>query len=126
MKRRLARGLIVVGLLLVVAASAPFVLDTPGAIAPGLLSNSTAYRTHAMLGTVLNLLGASPSAAGFQWLKAASHARTGSDIAEAARGIAFARERSADEKALDNALCRIVDHGPPAVWAVANEAHLAC
>lgn len=126
MRGRLSVGLSAIGLLLVIVASAPFILDTPGPIAPNLLPDSTSYQTHAVLGSVINSLGASPSAAGIQWLKAASHARTGGDIAEAARGIAVARERSGNAKQLDVVLCRIVEHGSPSVWAVADRARLAC
>ncbi|MGH2457657.1 MAG: hypothetical protein ACRDIY_02185 [Chloroflexota bacterium] len=125
-KGRFVGGLSAIGLLIVIVVSAGFVLASPDAVAPGLLPDPIAYQTHAALGTALNLLGASPSAAGVQWLKAASHARTDDEVAEAARGIVAARTRSPDPEALDASLCRIVEHGSPAVWAVASQARLAC
>ena len=98
----------------------------PDQILLGSIPDDVAYPTHAALGTVLNLAGASPSAAGVQWVKAASHARSPGDVTRAAQGLAQARRYSRDPSRLDATLCAMIEHGNPAVWDAADQAHLAC
>src|SRR4051812_26858610 len=74
-------------------------LDVTGALAfPTWLDqvaqrNGIAYPAHAALGIVLEQAKLSPAATSLQWFKAAAHARSDSELEQAARGISAALER---------------------------------
>jgi hypothetical protein len=70
-----------------------------------------AYPLHAILGAALNLTGGLPLAAGYQWIKAAAHARSTAELERAASGLARARNRSRLEDDFDGALCAYLGGG---------------
>ena len=89
--------------------------------------DEVAYPAHATLGAFLNHFGASPEAAGVQWLKAAAHATTDAQLERAVLGIGEAIARDGDGARVRAAVCqrlkRILDRRPPqdpAAWPVAR------
>jgi hypothetical protein len=60
-------------------------------------AGKVAYPVHAMLGAVLNQVGAASPAAEIQWVKAAAHARSPEEVDRAARGVIAASRRSGIE-----------------------------
>ena len=80
-----------------------------------------AYPAHAMLGTILEVAGCSPVAAGFQWIKAGFHARSEAELERVARGLAEARQRSLEPSAFRATLCDYLAKGgdhPGMDWVV--------
>jgi hypothetical protein len=72
----------------------------------GITRNDTvAYAAHVGLGSALERLGGSPTAAGLQWFKAAAHAGSDAQVNRAAEGMAQARQRAGEADRLDSLLC---------------------
>lgn len=67
--------------------------DIPAWVRPVKENDAIAYPAHVLLGTVLQATGCTPAATAVQWLKAAAHARTPDEVAQAAAGIREARAR---------------------------------
>jgi len=84
-------------------------LGVPPSVDRFLQRDRLAYPVHAALGTAINRLNVSPAAAGAQWLKAASHARSDDQLARTVAGIAEARAR--DSEGVPAALCPWVRDG---------------
>jgi hypothetical protein len=86
--------------------------------------DEAAYQVHAATGTAINLVGGSPTEAAMQWVKAAAHARSQTDLWRAADGIAAARQRGGGE--VEAALCTIAAHGAPSVQVAIALGGLPC
>jgi hypothetical protein len=115
----------VVSSLIFAAVSATILLHLP---LPPLVEAFTrhdgaAYRAHAVLGTLLNWVGAPPAAAASEWLKAAYHVRSSAEIEAAASGLAAAQHRSPRER-LEPSLCPYVPGG--AQLLALKQAGLSC
>ena len=67
-----------------------------------------AYPAHVALGTLLNRLHGPPAAAGLQWVKAAAHARSPTEVERVVRGLATTRRRSESPDHLEQTLCSYV------------------
>lgn len=87
-----------------------------------------AYPAHAMLGTILEASGCSPTAVGFQWIKAGFHARSEAELERIASGLVKARQRSLDPGEFRVALCDYLATGldHPGLDRVARTAGLDC
>jgi len=70
-----------------------------------------AYPSHALVGTILNDAGCSPTAVGLQWLKAGAHARTEQEIMTAEQGLSVARARADPTETFDARLCAFMTNG---------------
>jgi hypothetical protein len=73
--------------------------------------DALAYPAHVVLGTALARAHCRPSAIGLQWFKAASHARTESELRQAAQGMEAARVLETSEEEVRAELCRAVASG---------------
>jgi hypothetical protein len=73
--------------------------------------DDVAYPVHATLGAILNLTGGLPLAAGYQWIKAAAHARSRGELSRAADGLARARRRSRPKDRFDEELYAYLRRG---------------
>jgi hypothetical protein len=89
------------------------------------LPDELAYPAHATAGWALNRTGLSPLQAATQWVKAAAHARSATEIAVASRGIANARMGDADPR-VDAMLCAIFLQGSPSVQKAIADALPKC
>jgi len=118
-------GLPVVALMLITVAT---LSDTAAITASLPLPNLVGYDYHAVVGTILNDIGAPPMDAGIQWVKAASHARSPRGVTAAARGIARARSRvvGASSAYFDTTLCAMVRHGSPVSIGAVQQSGIRC
>lgn len=83
---------------------------------PGLLAaikdrDEIAYPAHSALGALLQAFSCEPSAVGLQWLKAAAHARSTTEIERTAGGLSAALRLSLSPVELERQLCRYVSMG---------------
>jgi hypothetical protein len=72
---------------------------------PGREPDQVAYPAHAFLGRTLNRIGASPTAVGIQWVKAAAHARSREEMDAAIAGLRAAADRASPDERLEAILC---------------------
>ena len=86
-----------------------------------------AYPAHVALGTLLNRLHG-PPAAGLQWVKAAAHARSPTEVERVGRGLATTRRRSDSPDHLEQTLCSYVAQGRtrPQQWTALAQTGLSC
>jgi hypothetical protein len=123
---RVALSLLLVSVI-VLAAGVVITLTAPEPTPLGrLVPSVVAYSIHAGLGIALNRFGFSPTIAATQWSRAASHARTPAEVNEAAGGIALARDQSADDWRVDDALCDSYVEGSPALRGAIAAAGAPC
>jgi hypothetical protein len=87
-----------------------------------------AYPARAMLGTILEVVGCSPIAAAFQWIKAGFHAQSEAQRERVARGLAAARQRSPEPTEFRERLCDYLRKGGdhPGMDRVISKAELDC
>jgi hypothetical protein len=88
--------------------------------------NGVAFPAHAAVGTVFEKLNLSPAATSLQWFKAAAHARSESELEQAAHGISAALARDCDDSRAARTLCLLQPLGNPAQRQLAQGLNLPC
>jgi hypothetical protein len=121
----LALAVFLIALVLAVGGILGLSSARPSALARDLPDN-VLFPFHAALGTFANAVGLSPLAAALQWTRAASHARSPAETAQAARGIAGARARAPTDRILKFTVCALHRRGSPRVMQATDEAGLGC
>ena len=88
--------------------------------------DAAAYQIHTVIGTILDRVGAPPTTAAREWVKAADHARSAAEIDEAVRGLG-AVERRIPTEALPT-LCPLFTETSPwpgGLWPLARREQFA-
>jgi len=85
-----------------------------------------AYPAHAAVGTVLEVVHASPAATSMQWFKAAAHARSEPELERAAQGITDALARDDENDRARRTLCTVSALGNAGQNQVFDRLQLPC
>jgi hypothetical protein len=87
--------------------------------------SAVAYPSHAALGTALETLHLSPAASAVQWLKAAAHPRTDTELDRSARGISAAVARDPGGRAF-HTVCKFREIGNASQIRAVDQAGIPC
>jgi hypothetical protein len=86
-------------------------IQAPHTVTSFVKRDGIAFRAHAFLADVIERANGAPSAVGVQWVKAAAHARTDSELRQVVHGLQWSVQHSTDSSALQSTLCTYVESG---------------
>lgn len=86
-------------------------IQAPAPLIAFVKRDAIAYHAHVVLAASLARAHGSPEAIGVQWVKAAAHARSATELERVSRGLLRSQAESADPAAFQATLCGFVEGG---------------
>ncbi|MFN0074573.1 MAG: hypothetical protein ACKVVP_24085 [Chloroflexota bacterium] len=86
-------------------------IQMPHAVKSFVKRDDIAFRAHATLALLIERTDGAPAAVGVQWVKAAAHARSETDLQQVSRGLQWSQHRAGATEAHQRTLCSFVEGG---------------
>src|SRR5215212_1505123 len=74
-------------------------------------TDQIAFRVHATMAGLIERNYGDPAAYGVQWFKASAHARSSSEVEQAAAGLLRSKQQSRDVASFQSTICHYVENG---------------